>query len=295
MPDIGGVNLLDWPNVVGYGVGFKRTGGELTDEMATVVLVTEKLNEVQLAAQDFVPEALAGQPTDVIEVGTIRALRTSKHRPAPGGVSIGHKDITAGTLGTLVADFRNGGPLILSNNHVLANSNAAKVGDPIYQPGPIDGGRVTDEIAKLERWIPIAFEGGCNPLGPSGPNLVDAAVAKPNNIADVDPSILDIGPVHGAMAAVLAQSVQKSGRTTGHTYGNIQVLNAVVTVSYGGSGNAVFEDQIITSNMSQGGDSGSLLVDAEQRLAVGLLFAGSNQVTIHNPIDAVLSSLQISL
>jgi hypothetical protein len=289
------VDLLKWPNVVGYGEGFKRTGGELTDELATVVLVTEKLNPVQLAVTDFIPQEVDNKPTDVIAVGFIRALRTSKYRPAPGGVSIGHHAITAGTFGTVVADFKNGGLLILSNNHVLANSNGAKVGDAIYQPGPHDGGTLADTIAHLERFIPIAFEGGCNPRGPSGRNLVDAAVAKPMDIADIDPSILDIGPVHGAMKGLLAQPVQKSGRTTGHTYGNIQVLNAVVTVSYGASGNAIFEEQIITTNMSQGGDSGSLLVDAENRLAVGLLFAGSDQVTIHNPIDAVLSSLQITL
>ena len=64
--------------------------------------------------------------------------RTKYIRPAPGGVSIGHKDITAGTLGMLVQDKETGEILILSNNHILANSNDAKIGDRIMQPGPHD-------------------------------------------------------------------------------------------------------------------------------------------------------------
>ncbi|NIU63493.1 MAG: hypothetical protein GWN66_23410, partial [Pseudomonas stutzeri] len=85
--------------------------------------------------------------TDVQETGVIRALQdhTAKWRPAPGGVSIGHVDITAGTLGCLVV--RGDHIYILSNNHVLANSNEAEPGDAILQPGPHDGGTMDDQIA----------------------------------------------------------------------------------------------------------------------------------------------------
>jgi hypothetical protein len=47
--------------------------------------------------------------------------------------------------------------------------------------------------------------------------------------------------------------------------------------------------------MSKPGDSGSLLVAADSQQAVGLLFAGSDQTTIFNPIQAVLDGLQVSL
>ncbi|HUT16307.1 MAG TPA: hypothetical protein VMY98_08695, partial [Anaerolineae bacterium] len=47
--------------------------------------------------------------------------------------------------------------------------------------------------------------------------------------------------------------------------------------------------------MCQGGDSGSLLVAGDSLHAVGLLFAGSDQVTIHNPIQQVLDTLEVSL
>ncbi len=47
---------------------------------------------------------------------------------------------------------------MLSNNHVLANSNDATAGDAILQPGPADGGRLgPDTIAVLERFCPIEF------------------------------------------------------------------------------------------------------------------------------------------
>ena len=40
-------------------------------------------------------------------------------RPAPSGISIGHIDITAGTLGGLVRDRESGDVVILSNNESL--------------------------------------------------------------------------------------------------------------------------------------------------------------------------------
>jgi hypothetical protein len=263
---------------------------------------------------------------DVIEVGEIRALqsRTDRWRPAPGGVSIGHYKITAGTFGAVVKDKSSGERLILSNNHVLANSNAAAPGDPILQPGPIDGGSTSnDTIANLLRFCPIEFSsqpGVCNlanayaefgnaiagVLGskhrvntfqsnPQAVNTVDAAVARPSNEADILNEILEIGEVEGTAEASLGMNVRKSGRTTGFTTGQITIINATVDVSYGSGRVARFENQLVSGPMSQGGDSGSLLVAGDSLKAVGLLFAGSNQTTIFNPIQAVLDCLEITI
>jgi hypothetical protein len=46
--------------------------------------------------------------------------------------------------------------------------------------------------------------------------------------------------------------------------------------------------------MSQGGDSGSAVVDAGTNL-IGLLFAGSDTTTIINRIEHVFSALQVHL
>ncbi len=65
-------------------------------------------------------------------------------------------------------------------------------------------------------------------------------------------------------------------------------------VGYGGGTAYLFKNQILTTNMSAGGDSGSLLVDYGGR-AVGLLFAGSWAITVHNHISNVLMALEIEM
>ncbi len=73
------------------------------------------------------------------------------------------------------------------------------------------------------------------------------------------------------------------------------MLDATVTVNYGDERTATFEHQIVSTPMSDGGDSGSLLVASQTKQAVGLLFAGSSQATLFNPIQAVLKALKIDL
>ena len=318
--------LLSKPNVVGVGTGYKVTGGKRTDELCLVTLVRQKVPPAALTTEAMVPRDINGVLTDIIQVGEIRALqrRTDRWRPAPGGVSIGHYRITAGTFGCVVQDRASGARLILSNNHVLANSNDASPGDAITQPGPVDGGQLErDTIGHLERFCPIQFNqqpGTCDlantyasignaiarmlgshhqvisiEANPQATNLVDAAVARPVSDSDILNEILEIGVVSGTVTASLGMAVRKSGRTTGFTTGEITVLEATVDVSYGTGRTARFEDQLVMGPMSQGGDSGSLIVAGDSLRAVGLLFAGSEQTTIANPIQAVLDCLNISI
>jgi hypothetical protein len=318
--------LLAKQHVVGVGVGYKIKEGEQTDDLAVVVLVSQKLPLPALQPEMILPKLINGVKIDVIEVGVIRALqsRTDRWRPSPGGISIGHYKITAGTFGSIVRDRETGQRLILSNNHVIANSNNASPGDQILQPGPIDGGSSDDDtIALLHRICRIDFNsepGTCDiadnyaKLGntvaglfgsmhivqsqktdPQAVNYVDAAVAKPINDNDVLDEVFEIGKVEGTKEASLGMSVQKSGRTTGFTSDQIKLIHATIDVSYGTSKTARFENQIVTGPMSRGGDSGSLLVSGESLHAVGLLFAGSEQSTIYNPIDAVLDCLEVKI
>lgn len=319
-------DLFAKPNVVGVGVGEKVSGGVKTGEVCVVVLVRQKIPAAGLEPEALVPQEVSGLKTDVVQVGELVALqeRSDRWRPAPGGVSIGHYQITAGTLGCVVRDRTSGTRLILSNNHVMANSNNASPGDAILQPGPYDGGTVsTDTIAHLERFCPIDFNtapADCNlanlytsmgntlarwlgshhrlqafQINPQAVNLVDAAVARPLNDSDILNEILEIGTVSGVIEATLGMAVRKSGRTTGFTTGTVIVINATVNVSYGPDLAATFENQLVATPMSQGGDSGSLVVAANASKAVGLLFAGSDQSTIFSPIQAVLDCLEVDL
>jgi hypothetical protein len=287
-----------------------------------VCSVKEKVPVSQLSGQDLIPAAVDGTPTDVVQTGVIRALQapTDRFRPAPGGVSVGHVSITAGTLGCWV--IKNGQKVILSNNHVLANSNDAEIGDAILQPGPFDGGSFPqDHIANLTQFVPIAFQGepsecqfanavisvfnlGCRMIDSNTrykvtkiqaeDNRVDAAIATPLNAADVKDEIINIGPIQGTVQGELGMAVKKSGRTTGFTTGEIQQVDVTANVQYGAGQIAVFTDQLLAGAMSQGGDSGSAVLDDNNRLT-GLLFAGSDTTTIINRIENVFSALGVSL
>ncbi|HXG00488.1 MAG TPA: hypothetical protein VNL69_06870 [Bacteroidota bacterium] len=317
------VELLRRHNVVAVGVGYKRVQGKPTDQLSLICSVEVKSPKERLAARDVIPPTVDGIPTDVYATGVIYAqqARTERHRPAPGGVSIGHYLITAGTLGCLVK--KNNTVYILSNNHVLANSNDASPGDPILQPGPYDGGtQQNDTIARLTEYVPIQFSTSVIPC-PIGnavasilnalaaavgsrtrlqaavpaaqlENLVDCAIAQPINPSDVVNHILEIGTIAGVAEATLGTPVKKSGRTTGLTTGTIQQIDVTANVSYGSNKVATFVDQLMAGAMSQGGDSGSAVLDDQHRL-VGLLFAGSSNSTIINRIQNVFQALNVTL
>lgn len=220
---------------------------------------------------------------------------TRRVRPAYGGISVGHVGVTAGTLGTCVYDESAfpGVPrryYILSNNHVLANSNDANIGDPILQPGRADGGTFpADVVARLSRFVPIKY---MLPNQPAPMNYVDAAIAE-GNFEDLDRRIHWVGHLRGMNPGPTPSlRVQKCGRTTNYSTGMVQNINATVDVNYGSGRVARFARQILTTGMSSPGDSGSLISDLDQR-AVGLLFAGSDKVTVINPIALVQQLLGI--
>lgn len=208
-----------------------------------------------------------------------------------GGDSLGHFAITAGTAGSGCYDraVNPGIPsrsYILSNNHVLANSNDANIGDAIYQPGPYDGGGPSDQIGALHHYVPIRFDGS--------DNLVDAAVAEVP-FDDFTREIYYLGYVNHMYApVVVGDIVKKTGRTTNFTTGRVISVDATVNVNYGGGKVGKFVKQIITTSMSAGGDSGSLVLDTDNN-AVGLLFAGSSVVTIMNNILFVQALLNVRL
>lgn len=316
--------LMRLRNVVGVGIGHKVTHGIDTGELCLAVFVSVKMPPEKLKKKDIVPPEIDGVKTDVVETGEFYALgRTDRLRPCPPGMSIGHYRITAGTFGCAVYENETGTRLILSNNHVLANSNDATVGDAILQPGPIDGGR--DAIGKLLRFVPIRF--GDDPsncpnaraavvllnaiyrlfqrrtrfltmaIQPRQANTVDAAVASPNDSGDILDNIIDVGVPAGIREAILGMDVVKSGRTTGVTTGTVTFLNATLNVNYGGGRIAQFTNQILvgTAGFSAGGDSGSIIVTYEDEtpFLVALLFAGSDTFTVGNKITHILDQLNV--
>jgi hypothetical protein len=315
-------DFLHRRNVQACGLGYKVSNGRQLDTLSLIVSVTQKIPASQLAPEDLIPKEVQGLLTDVVATGMFHAFDLldprARRRPAQPGISVGHYRITAGTIGLIV--YRENTPLILSNNHVLANSNNALEGDPIYQPGPADGGTSNDRIATLSDYMPIDFgetSSDCSIVntmarvlnnlarltGSShrlqaikvtpGINTMDAALAMPDDPDLVKSEILGVGLVNEAGEPVLGQRVQKMGRTTGLTQGVITQTDVTVKVNYGGRV-ANFTDQIFADVMSSPGDSGSSILDMENR-AVGLLFAGSETVTILTPLQHILNHFGVTV
>lgn len=276
-----------WPRtVLGIGFGAKTVDGRIVDgQLAVRVYVRAKRPRQELSPTEVVPPSVNGFPTDVISLGDLKA----QTRPTLCGVSIGHPDVTAGTLGCLVR--RDASPYILSNNHVLANCNQAGEGDPILEPALMDGGDPDHPIARLAEFEPLRFGGPVNRF--------DAAIALLLEPGSVYPEIESIGKVASpVMEPLLYQSVRKRGRTTLHTVGAILDISADVRVRYGKEF-AFFEDQIAISGVggafSDSGDSGALVVDAVTRRPVALLFGGGQNTTLASPIQPVLDRFGVEI
>jgi len=268
-----------------------ESAGELCARLASVAGVSA------LADSDF--------PIHVVHTGVIDAQpHRMRLRPAPGGISCGHVAITAGTFGCLVRGRsapRINRLMVLSNNHVLANTNAGPLGASILQPGPFDGGKhPADQIAVLERFVPINFAAG-------SANTVDCATgwAWPDRVRRelmyVSGGIIRYYRVGATpVAAVLSMAVGKSGRTTQLTNGRVTAVGVTINVNFGGGRVARFVNQIAmrspSGDFSAGGDSGSLIWTWDARRApVALLFAGGGGTTFANPITSVLASLDVQL
>jgi hypothetical protein len=292
--------LLALPNVVGTAVGLNPAGRPVVQIFVTAANVAN------------LPDMLEGIPVQrkVTEMFVAGSNPTTRQRPAPLGYSVGHPDITAGTIGARVKNAA-GDVFILSNNHVLANANDANLGDPIYQPGPYDGGTAADQIATLSAYQALDFSA-------NGANTMDAAIAQSNTAQLGNSTPTDDG--YGApssdifgdanadgwfdnVTALLGLDVQKYGRTTELTGGQITGINASVEVCYEVLyifclKSAIFVDQLIigSAQFSGGGDSGSLIVTADGvKNPVALLFAGSSTETIANRIDRVLLQFEVSI
>ncbi len=251
-----------------------------------------------------IPTEIGGVKTETIITGTIRTLaqmpvsplsvsRTAKYRPCPAGVSISHQSVTAGTFGIVCYDNNTNEPMLLSNNHVLANEHSiqlpgSSIGDDIVQPGIIDGGIVgRDTIAQLAR---------TNELDIMGENEFDCAIAAPISTDDISNIILDIGMISNMGEPQIGDIVRKSGRTTSLTESKIVDVNATIKVDYSRLGELTFKNQtIIYPGFAAGGDSGSVIVRNRDNAAVGLLFAGSETISIANKMIGVADHMNVNL
>ena len=232
-------------------------------------------------------------------------------------------DCCSGTLGSLIQDT-NSHQYLLSNNHVLARSDHASVGDAIIQPGLIDNnctpygdGAGATPVASLTGWLPLSSSAtnadaaiaqvNSNAIGASGNILEFGARQGDGTLAAAPPGISSTGG--RGEAASLALTVAKSGRTTGLTCAGVSALALDVSVDYYLDCaetkpylTRTYTNQVAISGneFSDAGDSGSLVVDTANAEPVGLFFAGGTDVSgvsqgVANPATDVLNELNAQL
>lgn len=261
--------LLQMPNVTGIAVSVQ-------DGQHVIVLLLEKKPQ-----PGDLPLTLNGVAIRYRVVGRIGMLedRRSRVRPAFGGISVGHPKISAGTLGAVVS-IRDVW-YIISNNHIIANTNDGRRGDPIIQPGTVDGGTVpNDVIAYLHSYYPIKMGGPGNLL-----DFAIAEVAHPQYVQDIimgiPPAARVLPPREYMVEPAIGMVAIKSGRTTGKTSGVVDLISVDIKVRFGilpWSPWALFVDQFAVaavddSEISDPGDSGSVVLNDGGKL-MGMLFAG---------------------
>lgn len=310
----GATQLLGSGDVVGVGIGPKVRGGKTLAQLSVKVFVRSKLPREAVDPRALVPPEIEGVPTDVEEVGTPQAgaeVAPSPyrqwHRPVPAGVSVGpgptkqFQKPETGTLGCFVA-AADGRRFILSNNHVLAHCNIEAKGTPIIQPGCEDKGTPEHHVVAS---LTLFKEMGFGSKG--GTNKADAAIAEVKAETVIDPRVLRddrLEPLgEGTVTPSLGLKVQKSGRTTGHTKGEITAVKVDVWVSYADIlpttvNTAQFVEQFRVTGEGDvffdGGDSGSLVTTVAGNHPVGLAVSGdgkNKKLATCTPIGTVLEVL----
>ena len=307
--------LMQRPGIHGTAVGIGADGSALlkifADPSASVAGLPDTLDNLPVVIERLPPffalnmdcAARGLKDCDAIAAaGTEPPSQVSwQPRPVPIGVSAGHVDVTAGTLGCRVTQGCH--KYALSNAHVFADENDGVVGDHVLQPGPFDGGAdPADMIGTLYDSVPIVI-GTTSAVK----NKVDAAIVA-TDASKVDMVTRSNGygqPRTTTITPQVGLNVQKYGRSTALTHGYIDAINAIINVGYR-AGTARFIGQIVIKStnasvpFSIAGDSGSLIVvegGTNARKPVGLLFASTsdNVYTLANPINDVLAAFDITI
>lgn len=319
---------LEWPNVTSVGVGYKVVEGKVTDEISVQVTVAEKVSPAALKSRGFpslppclttpdgrtvpvdvvqrayrpshvvVPEPVAPVPPPAMAPRVRRRRRLTRVMP---GISVGHVDALAGTIGAIVYDNRTGRACVLSNAHVL-EGGSGRPGDVVVQPGRSDDSDIANNaLGRLVR----------SHRGLAG----DCAIATIEQRL-FEEKLFELGVAPKRLARVaLGDRVTKSARTTGVTRGIVVRIGVVIRHNYGGTigvreigGFEIGPNPAALApngKICDGGDSGALWMIEENgavsNIAAGLHFAAQSDAAtgidhaLAGNIDSIFERLDVSL
>ena len=290
-----------------HAIGIGMLGG--SNEYCLQIFVSNANAELWVGAgAATLPNSYRGVPVVPIEMPMAGFLSDAKldSPPVPeryregirehqeviiGGISGANANLTgqSGTIGYFCTRKsklpRRKEIYLLSNSHVFADLRKTSVdeGDLIMQPSPGEPAS-NRPIGILANFSSLKFDAGLKE-----PNHVDAAIAKLWQTHRHNPLIPLIGALKGYVEkrdVQIGEAVRKFGRTTGYTEGTIFSIYLDIWIRYDRTGqSAFFQNQFLiepalptfTKFVSKG-DSGSLVVDAEQH-AIGLVFGGMSDAT----------------
>ena len=282
-------NVFEDPNIVAIGIADKETERRSIRELSLCFYVEKKMPKSKIKAGHLIPPVMGVGDhkavfTDVKTIGKLRPQINKRDQPLQSGYSCGRPDET-GTLGAIVKKGIK--YFILSNSHVLANCGRGKAGDKIIYPGEADrGSKKAQVVAVLSEFV--QFQKTSNLV-----NRVDAAIAEIDETfaSKLNFTIYKAASPRAIVDARRDMKVVARGRTSGNTEGVVRDINFSAVIPYPGFGKIGFIDQVLCSQYSRPGDSGSIVVERKTGKIVGLHFAGSDQGSIFNPIREVTQGL----
>jgi len=277
-------------NIVGIGVSQKETEKKETGELGLCFYVEKKVAKSKLDPNKMIPPVLSVADrtavfTDVKQIGKVVPQINTKRSPIQSGFSIGD-GVETGTLSAIVKKGKKF--FLLSNSHVLAKAGKGKVGTPIIYPGDLDlGGAAKQPVGTLSHVVPFQ-------VTEDFVNRVDAAMAELDEdfVDELNFSIRGAKQPLAVIEPTRDMKVVIRGRTSGNSEGTIKDVHFSIVLPYPDVGKVGFIDQVLATRYSQGGDSGSLVVDKETGKVVGLHFAGSPDGSVFNPIGDVIKALK---
>jgi hypothetical protein len=284
--------IFDDRNIVGIGIAEKETAGKPTGHLSLTFYVRKKLSKGKVNPGNMVPPvvSISGRAavfTDVFEIGNVRPQINQRQTPISSGFSVGNLSDT-GTLGAVVKKGKK--YFLLSNSHVLAKSGRGRPGDTIIYPGKADlNGNKAQKVASLASILP--FQRTADFV-----NHVDAALAEvEDNFTDsLDFAVPKVKSPVKTIEPVRGMKVVLRGRSSGDSEGVIKDVHFSIALPYEGVGQIGFIDQVLCTRYSQGGDSGSLIVEKTSGKVLGMHFAGSSAGSVFNPMSEVMKALKFT-
>lgn len=211
-----------------------------------------------------------------------RAIKTSRFESyqLTHGSSIRHAQLNGhGTLGGFALDLSSNKILIVSNNHVIANSNNCNIGDYITDTNQVNCGR-------LERYMPLLLPPNINEIDAAVSTIFQGKMIGTYNQNRRLPSTARIG-----------EKVYKIGARTGLTYGTVISDNGFINIYNPALGQLNFVNTLVIESVDNNpfslpGDSGSFIFNKFDKV-IGLLFGGNSlgNITFANPIRPVIDRL----